>query len=778
MKRTLSVFCAVVLLFLFLLCETGNRGRGFPEKAAEALLKAQQQSGMIMVRGTVEKCEKLSAGIRLSLNHLSIQKKKISVLSLISDLNLVFTTEYTGIQPGDTICVQGEFREYESASNPGEFDAKAHYWTQNTFGQLRRAEILSVEAKASGLASWAYRVRGTLRDAYSQILPERAARTISAVSLGEKSWMEREWKQQYQEGGISHILAISGLHISLIGMVCFRILRRVGCGFRSSALLSGSVLTFYLLMTGFSISAQRAGIMFLLWLGAQMCGRSYDMLTGILVAAVLLAAEDVRNLYQASFLLSFSAVLTLAVLTGAVLRACRLSGAAGKAAVTSLTVWFGTLPFTAYFFFQASPWSMAANLAVVPLMGVLMACGMAAACVGLISVQAGMFFAAPVRYLLDGFEWLCRFEQKLPVPVWVTGRPEKWRIVVYYIILLGTAWLTSRMVRPRIRRLNRHRTEKICGKWAMRGIWLCTGVICLAVLTVRPGRKLQIDCLDVGQGDCALVQLPTGENCLIDGGSSSRAHIWEYVIGPAVKYYGVAELDYIFLSHADEDHINGIVEYIASYEAGAGGRNVHGISVKQIVLPPCAEQTDFQELRQMAGEKGLKVSRMEAGGNIAGGEGTDHAWRILCLAPERRTLTGEKNEDSMVLMLDYGQFRMLFTGDLEGEAERRLAASGADLHAAVLKVGHHGSAGASAQEFLTQVQPGISVISCGRENLYGHPARETVDRLTDAGSDLWVTAECGAVRITTDGKTFAVKSTGNYEKFEKNKKNNGKIPPV
>ncbi len=779
MKRALSVFCTAVLLFLFLLCETGNCSRGFPDQAAEALLKAQGQSGTVMIRGTVSKCEKLSTGIRLSVNHLSIQNKKNSVISLLSDLNLIFTTEYTEIQLGDIVCVKGEFRSYDDAANPGEFDAKAYYWAQNTVGQLRRAKILFVEKKSSGPVLWAHQMRAALRESYCQILPDRAARTISAISLGEKNWMEREWKQQYQEGGISHILAISGLHISLLGMLGFRLLRRFRCSFQSSALFSAAVLSFYLFMSGFSISARRACIMFFVWLGAQVCGRSYDMLTAISVAALLLVAGDGRNLYQASFLLSFSAVLTLSVVTGAVLKSSHITGMAGKAVGTSLTVWFGTLPFTAYFFYQASPWSVVANLVVVPLMGILMTSGLIAACVGMVSVSAGMFFAAPVRYLLSGFEWLCRFQQRLPVPVWVTGRPEKWRIVVYYMVLLGVVWLTGQIFQVHTRKTARGGRKKNClGKWGMRSIWLCAGLVCLAVLTVRPGRRLQIDCLDVGQGDCALVQLPTGENCLIDGGSSSRDKIWEYVIGPAVKYYGIAELDYIFLSHADEDHMNGIAEYIASYEVGVGGRNVHGISVKHIVLPPCASQADFLELRQMAGEKGLKVSRMEAGGKIAGGEGTAHAWQLLCLAPERSMLTGEKNEDSMVLMLSYGQFRMLFTGDLEGEAERRLAASDADLHADVLKVGHHGSAGASGQELLARVQPRIAVISCGRDNAYGHPAQETVDRLAHAGNDIFVTAECGAVSVTTDGKTFAVKSTGNYEKFEKNLKNNGKIPPV
>lgn len=793
MRRPLAGISVLFLLFLFLLCETGDRGSP-PQSAAAALLEAKtQESGGVTVRGTVKKCDAVPTGLRLSVNHLTIQEDSEADASdsfLQSETTIIFTTENTKIQPGDEVLVSGEFRAYEETANPGEFNEKEYYLAQNAVGRLGRAQILETERGAPSLTRTLWQVRRALADSYGRILPEEQAGVIAAVSLGEKSRMSKEWKDTFQEGGIAHILAISGLHVSLIGMSIYRFLRRLGLGFLPGTLVSGACLFLYLIMSGFSISAVRACLMFGIWLGAQVCGRKYDMPTGIAAAAVMVCGRSAANLYQASFLLSFSAVLALALLVPAIKASCQIRSGAAAAAVSSLAVWMGTLPFSLYFFFQASPWSILVNLAVVPLMSVLMASGLAAAVVGLASVSAGSFLAAPVCYLLACFKWLCELEQKLPLPVWVAGCPARWRVVLYYGVLLAAALWVRRnaaaderagsAARGRVQRRAtaderagsaargrvQHRATVNEGAlrppvapascaWRARLTWICAGLICLALMGFHPRTNLQIDCLDVGQGDCSLVQLPGGETCLIDGGSSSETDVWEYVIEPAVKYYGVQMLDYLFLSHADTDHVNGITEFLETYEPGFFGRNVHGVSVGHIVLPPCADDDDFAGLRELAAAKGLAVLRMAAGGSVSGG-----SWKISCLAPDTEGLTGDRNEDSMVLMLACGQFRMLFTGDLEEGAEQRLARTAADLRADVLKAGHHGSAGACSQEFLQRVQARLAVISCGKNNRYGHPAAETLKRLAAAGCEYLVTAQCGAVTVTSDGKNFAVK-TGN-----------------
>ncbi|MDO4322936.1 MAG: DNA internalization-related competence protein ComEC/Rec2, partial [Lachnospiraceae bacterium] len=764
MKRPLVYLGVAFLLLMAIFHRAESRGNGSLYDSAVSLLEEEAaKSGGLTVNGIVSDCNAVSAGLRLSIDHLTIQKKETSYLSLQSDLKLTFTIEYTDeraeVQPGDRVAAEGKFRAYERPTNPGQFDSRGYYSAQNIIGTLNCTKFSILYSADPGIVQAAYWLRCVFRRSYTEILEERSARTIAAISLGEKGWMEREWKETYQEGGIAHILSISGLHISLVGMGVYRLLRRMGLRFGIVALLSGGILMFYVLLVGFSIPAVRAMIMFFVWMGAQVCGRKYDMLTGSAVAAALLVGADAGNLFQSSFLLSFSAILSLAVLAPALIETCRIRTAAGKSAAVSVAVWMGTLPCTLYFFFQASPWSIFVNLAVVPLMTILMISGLAAAAVGIVSVKAGIFLAAPVHYLLACFEGLCSLEKKLPAPVWVAGRPLAGCMILYYAAVLAVICFLRERDSLLLQRKADGKQKKAADsrkeKYRAIILWICCGTFCIFLMNFHPRTGLKIDCLDVGQGDCTLVRLPEGENCLIDGGSTSKSSVWEYMIEPAVKYYGIRTIDYIFLSHADADHINGILEYLEKYACGFNGKNIHGVSVKHIVLPVCQETADFSDLKYLADAKGIEIQNLEAGGSLRG-----KSWQIRCLAPSADSLTGDRNEDSMVLMLSYGQFRMLFTGDLEGNSEKRLALSGKDLRADILKVGHHGSSGASSSEFLDQVSPKAAVISCGRDNRYGHPADETLQRLEASQSDIFVTSQCGAVGITTDGTTFAVKSAG------------------
>ena len=199
--------------------------------------------------------------------------------------------------------------------------------------------------------------------------------------------------------------------------------------------------------------------------------------------------------------------------------------------------------------------------------------------------------------------------------------------------------------------------------------------------------------------------------------------------------------------------MSGILEFLQAYEPGLTGRNIHGITLEHLILPPVADPDDFQKLSMLAWQNGITVSQMEQSMTLGSAN-----WQFTALSPRSGELSGDRNEDSLVLLFQYGTFRMLFTGDLEGMAEQHLAEqAGKELRADVLKVGHHGSANGSKEAFLASVQPKAAVISCGRKNRYGHPASETVRRLKESGSALFSTAESGAVQITTDGSSFWIR---------------------
>lgn len=776
MRRPLAWLCLLFVAGTAAVRAAGERDSvPLPILAARKVESTLKADDTVTAAGTVTEALATSSGECLSINQISIRSKDKSEIILSPEMKLTITIEGRELLPGDRITVSGTFDAFDGATNPGQFDAASYYASLDTFGTLRNAAIQAVETGKNSLPRILASVRFSILGCYERVADEKTAAALGAICLGEKKMMEREQKQIYQDGGIAHILAVSGLHISMAGMGLFRLLRRFRLGYGTAAAASGAMAVLYTLLTGGAVSASRACVMFLLWLGAQFFGRKNDMLTAISVAAACLAGADWRNLTQSSFALSFSAVLSLCILPRAAEKSCGLSGKAAKTAAAGVSVWVGALPVTLWFFYQTAPWSILVNLAVIPLMSAVMASGLAAAA-GLLWEPAGIFFAAPAGYLLEAFEALCRLEWNFPLPLWVAGRPGLFQIILFYAVLALLCLLPAagggkiqktvapgRRGKQIIASPGRRGKQIIAspGRHGIRLLWLFGCFFCIALMNGWGSKELEVTCLDVGQGDGALLAFPDGTNCLVDGGSSSNRKVWEYVISQSVKYYGVRQIDYWFLSHADEDHISGARAFLEEYETGRFGGNVHGIDLKHLVLPPSADGEDFDELKSLAQKNGIQVLRMDRGGAV-GTDGEDGdkrgriPWKITCLSPDKDLLSGDRNEDSMVLLLQYGSFRMLFTGDLEGKSEKRLAASGMELRADILKAGHHGSANASSEEFLEAVSPRFAVISCGENNRYGHPSEDAVGRLLHAGSEILRTDEGGAILVRTDGEQYSV----------------------
>ncbi|MCD7736765.1 MAG: ComEC/Rec2 family competence protein, partial [Lachnospiraceae bacterium] len=575
-KRPLALLCVAVAVFLVL------AGTGRHAKRNDMLLEVQEYltntaetDNTLTLEGDVAEVCAVSEGIRLSVNRISIFTKDSSQIILSSDLKLILTIDTDKFLPGDTIRITGNYKPFAEAGNPGQFDLREYYFSLDTVGRLTDPKVTLLEEGGRSVSRVLARLRRTLRGSYLRILDEKAAHTVSAISLGEKSFMEQEWKQLYQEGGIAHIISISGLHISLIGMCIYRLLRRIGFPFFAAALPSAAVVVLYAMMSGFSVSAMRAGIMFVIWLGAQIAGRKSDMLTSVAVAAVVILAEDASAVCRSSFLLSFGAILSIALLAPRLQaanpfckdgwkrerplaalddrtvrplksasrrtnRIIRLGEKLWNSICGGLSIWLGSLPVTLWFFYQTSPWSILVNLAVIPLMSALMASALISCLVGLISVPAGIFLSAPVYYLLGLFEWLCTLERRLPCAVWIAGRPAIWKIAAYYGLLAGAVAVSAAIRKKSLGDCKKSLGDckkSLCNRdknglhdCDKKSLWYLAIACSVFLMAFHPRAGLTISCLDVGQGDGTLIQFSDGTVCMIDGGSSSVSDLWEYRI--------------------------------------------------------------------------------------------------------------------------------------------------------------------------------------------------------------------------------------------------------
>lgn len=646
---------------------------------------------------------------------------------------------------GCYLSLSGTLYPIEEPTNPGQFNSKLYYQGKKIAYTLYadRSVVLAeqVSPVLEGLLEWKER----LIQVYEKVLDEKDSALLKAMVLGAKEELDAEIKELYQKNGISHLLAISGLHISLVGMGLYRLLRRVSGSYLLSGMLSILFLTCYGWVTGASVSAVRAVLMCVLSIVADLAGRTYDMITALAAAALVLMLTNPLSVRQSAFLLSFGAVLGIALLQPVCQLYFSKPGKLLQSLSVSFSVLFLTFPLLLCFFYEYPLYSTILNLLVIPLMSVLMVCGILCGLSGLFSLWMARIFAFPCHLILALYEWTGEKCLSLPGAVLSIGRPDTWKILLYYSVLSVAVlfWHQERRKKKYWQKREAFRPGRLVLVGNLGMLFLCAMLLCL-----RIDRGLTVTMLDVGQGDGVFFRLPSGITCLYDGGSSNVKGVGERRILPFLKSEGVKRLDYILISHMDQDHISGLKELIEK------SRDNGGISIGYGVLPALRKPDEnYQEMKELFTKAGIPVLSMGTGDVLE-----KDRCSFTCLWPEKEEVSDDRNDLSLVLLAEYGEFQMLLTGDIGKETEQKLLSSGILPQVEILKTAHHGSRHSSIEGFLKKVRPVLSLISCSATNRYGHPGEETLLRLREAGSQVLITKDCGAIRVWTDGKKVRVKT--------------------
>ena len=781
-RRPMCLLCLFLMVFLCLGDWLGFpliRGNPLPESLQEWVGIHPQVS----ICGEVETSEETeySQSIYLKQTYLIYNSKKFPIKNV-----RVFLKEKQEVPVGAVLLLSGKLTEVEKPRNEGEFDSRQYYACRHIYYFLKDAEIVNASAGYSRYGQLLADLKSHFADVLAETTGE-AAGVFTAIALGDKSVLEEETKLRYQMAGILHILAISGLHISILGVGLYNLLKKIGFGIWPAGMISLVIMLQYGMMTGGTVSTMRAVCMFLISVGAKILGRIYDMMTALAAAAILILVESPAYLYDGGFLLSFTAVVGAgavlpkvtkivgkrkkkSVLSGRRERICGFFWDAGEKLfggfLASLSVQLVSLPVMLWFYGEVSLAGVFLNLLVLPTVGVVLASAVGAALGGSVLLVLGTAAGVPGRVILWVYEELCRWIGKMPFCTWTAGRPKLWQIAVYYVILwaalkigekvrermdsgekpmfvrsgsceryshegfscsscnIGKCFAFSNATKrnsgqDRTAAERKHMAETICRmrgglqsriisytKLAGAG-FLCVGLLCagIGILGYRPGGTLEITCLDVGQGDASVVEFPSGQVILVDGGSSNKSETGRYQILPYLKCRGISYVDAIFISHTDGDHINGISQLLEWM-----GEGLTALRVGSLVLPAWeAPPEEWQELAELAGKAGVKVE--------TAGSGDVFRLKDACvevLSPAEGALGNDVNEDAVVLQVRYKEFQGLFTGDIGAETEKKLLNELEDVD--FLKVAHHGSRYSSCEEFLEKISPEIAVISCSATN--------------------------------------------------------------
>ncbi len=676
---------------------------------------------------------------------------------------------------GNTILLSGKIKLFQKARNDGNFDERSYYQNQGYALKIFAGKnaFTVADSHTDRLQERLYKLRQSLVQVYQSALPPQEAGVLCAMLTGERSLLSDEIKAQYQTSGLAHILAISGLHISILGMAVFRLLRKGGVSYKLCAAASMGLLLLFGTMAGMGISTVRAVVMFGVYLGAACCGRAYDSVNGLAAAAVWILLGNPGYLFLAGFQFSFAAVA--GVLLGKEL--CRIFRPKYRLAETmwiSLGIQVLTLPLTAWYYFEVPVYAALLNLIVLPFMGTVLLLGLCGGMGSLCADSLGLWLCGDglaligklLMELLRGCGFLLRYFSsaaglfsQLPGAVCVTGRPALWQIVGYYLTLLaGILFFASlRKVRyavsvagafgyenlgvheKRLAYENSLAHEKSFvhekrGVHEKRRDSLTAGVcgcLMLFLLLVRLPRQAEVVFLDVGQGDGIYIRTGDGANVMIDGGSTDVKQVGTYRILPFLKARGIARIDSWFFSHLDMDHSSGIQELLDC-----------GFPVGEVVLASeVVKDEAYEKLHEQLLAHRVSIRYLKQGDTLRGDQAC-----FQCLAPAKGT-PDDRNAGSLVLLYEDSGLRAFFSGDISEREERGLLAGGGLKPVTIYKAAHHGSDASNTKELLEQLDPVVSVISCAKENSYGHPGKAAFRRLRIGSGSVVCTMDAGQIRI-------------------------------
>ena len=668
---------------------------------------------------------------------------------------------------GEHIIVTSKIRAIRNFSNPGGYDYKFRMRLKGILGNIYANSRTIVQTDKVNSSSFVRVMRflQRTRDRFSNHVAKVAQITVksqpdffynqaeavlAALVTGQKEMIHEKTRDNFSKAGLSHILAVSGLHMSLVGLGFFSIfifiLNRqpsfviTGHAKKAAGLLTLLPLTAYAFFAGFSPSTQRALIMAAVFLTSFFMEKEKDPLNTLYFAASLILLLDPGALFSISFQLSFACVFF--IISGFVFLGRTLGLPENKwikkiciMILTTVFAGIGSAPVTAFYFNMFSMVQVVTNLFMIPVIGFLcLPLGLA----GLMSMNfwpglAHLFLTLDTHILsqcLQVIHWIVGFDW-----TWarvVTPRPTE--IIIYYAVILCLGFAIM---------------EKNKGAIYLTFLLTAAGIVSTGQGMLKrfyPG-KLVVHTLDVGQGNATVIITPDGKTLLIDaGGFGGRSSFdtGRYIVGPFLWKNWILSLDTVILTHPDCDHMNGLSFIFENFKVRQWIKN-----------NDTSSSVFFKRLMRIAEKKGIKI-------HVPGPDPSRFSWnqvKISILGGKSVGLADNRNNSSLITRLDFLSFSMLFPGDIEEKRERTLVYSKKiNLDADILMAPHHGSCSSSSKIFLEKVSPAGVIISCGYMNRHKIPCLSVLHRYRRNKVSIFRTDLMGAVTVQSDGVGYAVKA--------------------
>ena len=724
------------------------------------------------IQGTIDtKPVFYSKRSRFSIRTELLQNKN-KLFPVTGKIRLTVSGKHPSLKVGDKIKFYSKIRSIRSFKNPGGFDYKRYMSFKGIWGSsYTRGDRIQIikKAKSRGFMGMIEKTRNKISALIEQINDHEQRALLKALIIGDKHEISPSLREEFNRAGVSHLLAISGLHIGIIASISFlffsyflsffKVLLWNAWVKKGAALLSIFPVVFYGMIAGMPPSTQRAVIMISVFLLTFIFEKQHDAFNTLALAAMLILIIHPPSIYSVSFQLSFAAVFSIIYGMSSIYKKTdsQLVTNKGKFAFIKKKIWpfffvsffaiTGTIPLVMYYFNQISLSGIITNLFAVPVTGfIVVPSGLFSFPAYLVNIKLASLCINISGYISGYVLEVVKFMSHLPFAAYKTMTPSGFEICLYYLTFVTLLQIIKNI------KTKKNADLKLS---VMVLFFLFTAGCCDAAYWLYHRflhNDLRVTILDVGQGSAALVEMPKGSSILIDGGGFTDNSIFDIgakIIAPFLWRNKIMTIDTIVLSHANSDHLNGLI-YITKHfnvkRVLSNGEGANTLGYKDFIESIKKNRIELTQFNQLKRRENISNAILE----------------ILYPPPDFfkkkfKDKWRDLNNNSIVVKITYGSISFLFPGDIEADAENELVSiNGGRLHSSVLIAPHHGSKTSSTLEFIQNVQPELIIISSGFNNRFGFPGTEVIKRYKLLEIPILGTAKNGAVTLVTDGSSLSV----------------------
>ena len=661
------------------------------------------------------------------INEYKIETEKINNIKLKK--KFILLTKNKEIEYGNKIKLEGTYIKPSKSRNYRGFDYSNYLKTENIYGTIEqngKIELIK-EKNTNYLFINLYKVKNKIIKNINNKFPKETRGVFLGILLGDKNSIEEDVRQNFADSSLSHILAVSGTHISYV-VICISVLfKKLKLNKNIRKVLTSLVLFMYLYLVDFSVSATRAVIMSNIVILQMLFYRKQDTITTIALSSIIILINNPYSILNIGFLLSYGGTIGIILFVNKISIESkevffqRFKSYLKDICIVTISAQTIIIPIIIYYFNTISFTFIISNIIASLIIGPIIMVGLVIIAISFFKIPIISLIIKIYNILIAILMKTADIISKIPISKIYLKTPTTLEIIFYYsvvffIVLLIYIKKSNRKFIKKIIQIDIYNLKSFFINNRNKVLIFISIISLISITSIKIPKELKINFIDVGQGDSCLITTPQNKKVIVDSGGSESYDVGKNVLLPYLLDKRITNIDYIMISHFDTDHCKGF-EYV-----------LENIKVKNVIISKQSEASEnFKQIMKIIRKKRINLIIVQKGSKIK----IDNFTTVNIISPQSENIADNMNDNSIVAKLEAYNFSILFTGDASEKIEKELIKEKINLKSDILKVSHHGSRTGTSEEFLKSVKPKIALIGVGENNKFGHPTEDVIKRLTE-----------------------------------------------